>query len=126
MTQLRTIAIAIAVAVLTSAGHALAAQGCNQLQLAAGEQASVSVLLPDVATDLQPTLSARNAGGDKWGACPTTGPFGPCAGHADVTVVDSKKILDPDDGMQLIGFKLKNGSSSTRDVRLCVKYSGGQ
>jgi hypothetical protein len=32
-------------------------------------------------------------------------------------------VVDPADGMQLIGFRLKNGSASVkRNVRLCVQY----
>jgi len=72
---------------------------------------------------------AAPASGDEesttWTACPITEPYGACAPptHADVATVGIRKVIDPADGMQLVAFRLKNGSASVkRDVRLCVQY----
>ena len=124
-------AVAMAVVIFVCARGALAAQTCNQIELAPSSESSVSLLLPATAIDLKPTVMVRNArdsgAADAWGPCPTTAPFGACAPavHADVTTVAPRKVLDPDDGMQLLAFQMKNASKSTkRDVRLCVQYGG--
>src|SRR5262245_64735458 len=76
-----------------------AAESCNQTDVAPGSEATVSVLLPDVAQNLQPRLTARDASESKpvdpWGPCPIAEPFGPCtpAPHATLTTVTTRKIL---------------------------------
>jgi len=122
----RTIAFLVGIVGLSCTHVALAAESCNQIELAPGSEATVSVLLPDNATNIQPRLSVRNARAagpvDSWGTCPTTAPYGACTPVADVATVSTNKIVDPADGMQLIAFRLKNGSQATkRDVRLCIR-----
>ena len=111
----------------TRAAHV--AESCNQIELAPGGEAMVSVLLPDTAVDFQPQLMARDARDsrpvDAWGACPTTEPYGACApaAHGDVVTVDVRRVVDPGDGKQLLGFHMKNGAGAPkRDVRLCVQH----
>jgi len=122
----RIITFLVGIIGLSCTQVALSAESCNQIELTPGSEATVSVLLPDNAKDLQPRLSVRNvrAAGpvDSWGTCPTTTPYGACTPAADVATVSTNKIVDPADGMQLIEFRLKNGSQATkRDVRLCVR-----
>ena len=76
-----------------------------------------------------PRLTARDTRESKpvdpWGPCPTTAPFGACtpAAHAGIATLTSNTIFDPGDGMQLIGFQVKNAAGGpTRTVRLCVQY----
>ena len=128
-TSSRRLAILLGIAMLPCPGAALALQGCNQVEIAPRSEATVSVLLPDPATDPRPQLTVRNAHKagpvDNWTACPITKPYGACAPptHADVATVGTRWVVDPGDGMQLIAFRLKNGSASVkRDVRLCVQY----
>jgi hypothetical protein len=124
----RIAAMALGIVALPWAGAALAAQSCNQVEVAPKSEVSVSVLLPDTASGLQTQLRVRNAHTsgpvDGWTVCPTAEPYGACAGaHADVSTLGTSKTIDPDDGMQLVAFRLKNGSASAkRDVRLCVQY----
>jgi len=106
-----------------------AGESCNQTDVAAGGAVTISVLLPDVAQNLQPRLTARDAGASKpvdpSGPCPTAAPYGPCtpAAHANLATVTMSKVLDPDDGMQLVGFQMKNAAGApARTVRLCVQY----
>jgi hypothetical protein len=122
----RIVAFLVGVVGLSCSQVALAAESCNQIELAPGSEATVSVLLADVAKDLQPRLTIRNARAsgpaDSWGTCPTTAPYGACTPVADVATVGTNKIVDPADGMQLIAFRLKNASQATkRDVRLCIR-----
>jgi hypothetical protein len=112
--------------VLLPTGTALALESCNQVEVAPGHETTVSLLLPDIASDLRPELTVRDAhesaSGNGWAACPTTQPYGACT-HADVATVGTRKIVDPGDGKQLIAFRLRNRSASAkRDVRLCVQY----
>ena len=118
--------------VLLSAEPLLAHESCNQIEVAPGGEETISLLLPDVAQNLQPRLTGRDAGEskpvDKWGTCPTAAPYGACApaAHATLTTVATRKIYDPGDGMQLLGFRMKNAAGApTRTVRLCVRYDGG-
>jgi hypothetical protein len=122
----RIIIFLVGIVGLSCTQVALSAESCNQIELTPGSEATVSVLLPDNAKDLQPRLTVRNARAsgpiDSWGTCPTTAPYGACIPVADVATVSTNKIVDPADGMQLIAFRLKNGSQATkRDVRLCVR-----
>ena len=122
----RIIAFLVGIVGLSCTQVVLAAESCNQIELTPGSEATVSVLLPDNALNLQPRLSVRNARAsapaDSWGTGPTTAPYGACTPVADVATVSTNKIVDPADGMQLIEFRLKNGSQATkRDVRLCVR-----
>ncbi|HXJ36768.1 MAG TPA: hypothetical protein VMS22_22255 [Candidatus Eisenbacteria bacterium] len=132
MTQVRCRATALLVGVLTlSCVRATrAAESCNQVAITPGTEATVSVLLPDVASGLQTRLQVRDARASKpvdpWGGCPTTQPYGTCspATHADASTVATSKIYDPGDGMQLIGYRMKNAAAAmTRDPRLCVQYT---
>lgn len=125
----RRVAFGVGVLVLSCGPVARAAESCNQIELPPDSEATVSVLLPDVADDLQPRLTVRTAREsapvDAWGPCPTAEPYGACspAAHGDVRTVGARKIMDPGDGMRLIGFRLKNGGGGPRsDVRLCVRY----
>ena len=125
----RTLTILLGIVILPYTGTALAMEGCNQVELAPGSEGTVSVLLPDIANNLRPRLTVRDthesAPVDAWTACPITEPWGACAPptHADVATVGTRKVNDPADGMQLVAFRLKNGSASVkRDVRLCVQY----
>jgi hypothetical protein len=127
--KIRITALVFGFATLAGTRSILAAESCNQTEIAPGSEGSVSVLLPDIANNLRPRLTARDARASKpvdpWGACPTTEPYGPCtpAGHGNIATVATSKIFDPGDGMQLIGFRLKNAAGAvTRDVRLCVQY----
>jgi hypothetical protein len=128
-TQLRFLNLLSIAALLSYARAARAAESCNQVDVAPGSQATVSVLLPDTAQGVQTKLTVRDAGTtkpvDPWGPCPTATPYGACtpAAHAGIATVTSSKIFDPGDGMQLIGFQMKNAASGpTRTVRLCVQY----
>jgi hypothetical protein len=121
----RTLVFLLGILILRT-GPALALESCNQVEVAPGREATVSLLLPDIASDLRPELTVRDAhesaSGDAWAACPTTRPYGACT-HADVATIGTRKIVDPGDGKQLIAFRLRNRSASAkRDVRLCVQY----
>src|SRR4029453_12343454 len=98
----RIIAFLVGIVGLSCTQVALSAEGCNQIELAPGSEATVSVLLPDNAKDLQPRLSVRNAHAagpvDSWGTCPTTTPYGACTPVADVAPVSTNKNVDPDAG----------------------------
>lgn len=123
---LRRFTLLAFVAFLSSAGTSGATESCNQVEVAPGSEASVSVLLPDTAQSPQPRLTARNATESKpvdaWGPCPTADPYGPCASTGLATVT-ARKVFDPGDGMQLIGFRMKNAAGApARTVRLCVHY----
>src|SRR5262249_16924095 len=80
-TSSRGLAILLGIGMLPCPGAALALQGCNKVEIAPRSEATVSVLLPDVATDPRPQLTVRNAHKagpvDNWTACPITKPFGP-------------------------------------------------
>jgi hypothetical protein len=128
-TRLRFLILGSVFAILSCARAVLAAQSCNQIDVVAGSTATVSVLLPDTAQNVQSQVTARDTGESKpvdpWGPCPTTAPFGACtpATHAGIQTLTSNTILDPGDGMQLIGFQVKNAAGGpTRTVRLCVQY----
>jgi hypothetical protein len=77
----RIITFLVGIVCLSWTPVALSAESCSQIELTPGSEATVSVLLPDTAKDLQPRLSVRNvrAAGpvDSWGTCPTTTPYGP-------------------------------------------------
>jgi hypothetical protein len=126
-TQFRIMAFLLGVVTVACTQSVLAAESCNQIEVAPGSEGTVSLLLPDVARNLRPRLTARDARDskpvDSWGACPTAAPYGGCAAHDDIATVTTRTIFDPGDGMQLLGFRMKNGAkAATRDVRLCVQY----
>lgn len=125
----RTIVFFVGIVIVCCAPTPRAPESCNQIELAPDSEALVSVLLPDIADDLRPQLTVRNARDsgpiDPWGACPTAEPYGACtpAAHGDVATVDARRIVDPGDGKRLLGFRMKNGANAPkRDVRLCVRY----
>jgi hypothetical protein len=125
----RVVAILAGIVILPCTGAALAMESCNQVEVAPGSEATISLLLPDVANDLQARLRVRDthesAPVDAWTVCPVTAPYGTCASpaHADIAAISTRRVVDPGDGMQLVAFRLKNGSKSLkRDVRLCVQY----
>ena len=127
--RLRFLILPSAFAIFLCARSVRAAESCNQVDVTAGSTATVSVLLPDTAQNLQPRLTARDTRESKpvdpWGPCPTTAPFGACtpAAHAGIATLTNNTIFDPGDGMQLIGFQVKNAAGGpTRTVRLCVQY----
>jgi hypothetical protein len=115
--------------VLLLAAPVPAAESCNQIEVTPGGEATISVLLPDIARNLRPRLTDRDASESKpvdpWGTCPTAEPYGPCApaAHATLTTGTTRKIFDPGDGMQLLGFRMRNAAGApTRTLRLCVQY----
>jgi len=125
----RVLAILAGIAILACTGAALAMESCNQVDVAPRSDATISLLLPDVANDLQARLKVRDTHEsgpvDAWTTCPIAAPYGTCASpaHADISTITTRRVVDPADGMQLIAFRLKNGSASLkRDVRLCVQY----
>jgi len=125
----RVVAILAGIVILPCTGAALAVESCNQVEVAPGSEATISLLLPDVANDLEARLRVRDTHEsppvDAWTVCPVAAPYGTCASpaHADISTISTRRVVDAGDGMQLVAFRLKNGSKSLkRDVRLCVQY----